>query len=186
MTMMGPDRFDVIVVGAGPAGATAAMALGRAGFSVLLCEAGIFPGAENWSGAVYFSENLEHPDAFGGDIVAAAPYERRLVERGAYLYNGHSLVGASLRSPDAFGSCYTVLRPVYDRCLAEVTREHGVMLACETTVQSLIRHRGQVIGVQTERGPAYADVVFLAEGDASHLVTQEGYEWSPRKVTSSR
>ena len=176
MTMLAPDRFDVIVVGAGPAGATAAMALGRAGFSVLLCEAGIFPGAENWSGAVYFSENLEHPDAFGADIVAAAPYERRLVERGAYLYNGHSLIGASLRSTDAFRSCYTVLRPVYDRYLAEVTREHGVMLACETTVQSLIRHRGRVIGVHTERGPAYADVVFLAEGDASHLVTQEGYE----------
>ncbi|HJO04336.1 MAG TPA: acyl-CoA dehydrogenase family protein [Acidobacteriota bacterium] len=176
MTTLPPDRFDVIVVGAGPAGVTAAMALGKAGFSVLVCEAGIFPGAENWSGAVYFSENLEHPEAFGPEIVAAAPYERRLVERGAYLYNGHSLLGASLRSPDVFRSCYTVLRPVYDRYLAEVAREHGVMLACETTVQSLIRHRGRVIGVHTERGPAYADVVFLAEGDASHLVTQEGYE----------
>ncbi len=176
MTTLAPDRFDVIVVGAGPAGIIAAMALGRAGIAVLVCEAGIFPGAENWSGAVYFSENLEHPDAFGRDIVAAAPYERRLVERGAYLYNGHSLLGASLLSPDVFRSCYTVLRPVYDRYLAEVARQHGVMLACETTVQSLIRHRGRVIGVHTERGPAYADVVFLAEGDASHLVTQEGYE----------
>ena len=176
MTTLPPDRFDVIVVGAGPAGVTAAMALGRAGFSVLVCEAGIFPGAENWSGAVYFSENLEHPEAFGQEIVDQAPYERRLVERGAYLYNGHSLVGATLASPDVFRSCYTVLRPVYDRYLAEVTREHGVVLACETTVQSLIRHRGRVIGVHTERGPAYADVVFLAEGDASHLVTQEGYE----------
>src|SRR5207249_6946175 len=26
------------------------------------------------------------------------------------------------------------------------------------------------------RGPIYADVVFLAEGDASHLVSKEGYE----------
>ena len=176
MTTLPPDRFDVIVVGAGPAGVTAAMALGKAGFSVLVCEAGIFPGAENWSGAVYFAENLESPDAFGREVVEQAPYERRLVERGAYLYNGHSLVGASLKSPDVFRSCYTVLRPVYDRYLAEVAREHGVVLACETTVQSLIRHRGRVIGVHTERGPAYADVVFLAEGDASHLVTQEGYE----------
>ncbi len=176
MTTLPPDRFDVIVVGAGPAGVTAAMALGKAGFSVLVCEAGIFPGAENWSGAVYFAENLERPDVFGREVVERAPYERRLVERGAYLYNGHSLVGASLKSPDVFRSCYTVLRPVYDRYLAEVAREQGVVLACETTVQSLIRHDGRVIGVHTERGPAYADVVFLAEGDASHLVTQEGYE----------
>jgi electron transfer flavoprotein-quinone oxidoreductase len=176
MTTLPTHRFDVIVVGAGPAGVTAAMALGKAGFSVLVCEAGVFPGAENWSGAVYFTENLEHSAAFGESVVENAPYERKLVERGAYLYNGHSLVGASLKSPDVFRSCYTVLRPVYDRYLAEVAREHGVVLACETTVQSLIRHRGRVIGVHTERGPAYADVVFLAEGDASHLVTQEGYE----------
>lgn len=176
MSTLPSDRFDVIVVGAGPAGVTAAMALGKAGFSVLLCEAGVFPGAENWSGAVYFAENIEHPDAFGKEIVERAPFERRLAERGAFLYNGHSLIGASLKNKDVFRSCYTVLRPVYDRYLAEVAREQGVVLACETTVQSLIRHRGRVVGVHTERGPAYADVVFLAEGDASHLVTQEGYE----------
>ncbi len=176
MSTLPSDRFDVVIVGAGPAGVTAAVALGRAGFSVLLCEAGIFPGAENWSGAVYFAENLEHAEAFGPEVISSAPYERRVVERGAYLYNGHTLLGASLRSEDAFRSCYTVLRPVYDRYLAERAREHGVTLACETTVQSLIRHEGRVIGVHTERGPAYADVVFLAEGDASHLVTQEGYE----------
>lgn len=170
------DRFDVIIVGAGPAGVTAAMALGRAGFCVLLCEAGVFPGAENWSGAVMFAENLEHPEAFGKKLIEEAPYERRLVERGAYLYNGHCLLGATLHSKEAFRSCYTVLRPVYDRYLAETTREYGVVLASETTVQSLIRHRGSIIGVHTERGPAYADVVFLAEGDAAHLVTQEGYE----------
>ena len=34
----------------------------------------------------------------------------------------------------------------------------------------------RVIGVCTNRGPLYADLVFLAEGDASHLVTREGYE----------
>ena len=170
------DHFDAIVIGAGPAGVTAAAALGRAGFSVLVCEAAIFPGAENWSGAVYFTENLEHEEAFGREAVEAAPYERRLIERGAFLYNGHTLLGATVRGASVYNSCYTVLRPVYDRYLAEVAREHGVVLACETTVQSLIRHRGRVIGVHTERGPAYADVVFLAEGDASHLVTQEGYE----------
>ncbi|HEX9700679.1 MAG TPA: acyl-CoA dehydrogenase family protein, partial [Acidobacteriota bacterium] len=173
---MEQNRFDVIVVGGGPAGITAATALGKSGFSVLVCEAAVYAGAENWSGAVYFTENLEADDAFGRETVERAPFERRLIERGFYLYNGHSLLGATLRDPGVFRSCYTVLRPVYDRYLAEVSREHGVVLLCETTVQSLIRHRGRVVGVHTERGPAYADVVFLAEGDASHLVTQEGYE----------
>jgi len=170
------NRFDVIVVGAGPAGITAATALGRSGFSVLVCEAAVYPGAENWSGCVYFTENLEADEAFGRAAIEAGPVERRLVERGFYLYNGHSLLGAALCAPDAFRSCYTVLRPVFDRYLAELSREQGVVLMNETTVQSLIRHAGRVIGVHTERGPAYADVVYLAEGDASHLVTQEGYE----------
>ena len=173
---MDHNRFDVIVVGGGPAGITAATALGKQGFSVLVCEAAVYPGAENWSGAVYFAESLEADEAFGKQAIEEAPFERRLIERGFFLYNGHSMLGGVLRDPGVFRSCYTVLRPVFDRYLAELSREHGVVLMCETTVQSLIRHDGRVIGVHTERGPAYADVVFLAEGDAAHLVTQEGYE----------
>src|SRR5207249_2946253 len=52
----------------------------------------------------------------------------------------------------------------------------GVVLINETTVESLIREDGRVVGVCTHRGPLYADLVFLAEGDASNLVTREGYE----------
>ncbi|MGD8817710.1 MAG: NAD(P)/FAD-dependent oxidoreductase, partial [Acidobacteriota bacterium] len=170
---MDHNRFDVIVVGGGPAGITAAAALGRRGFSVLVCEAAVYPGAENWSGAVYFTENLESDEAFGKRAIAEGPIERPLTERGFYLYNGHSLLGAALRDPQVFRSSYTVLRPVFDRYLAELAREHGAVVMNETTVQSLIRNDGRVIGVHTERGPAYADVVFLADGDASHLVTQE-------------
>jgi len=46
-------------------------------------------------------------------------------------------------------------------------------------VLSLIRKDGQVIGVQTSRGPLYAGVVFIAEGDASHLVRAERLERVP-------
>ncbi|HEX9113105.1 MAG TPA: hypothetical protein VF888_02065, partial [Nitrospirota bacterium] len=49
----------------------------------------------------------------------------------------------------------------------------------ETTVTSLIRRDGKVIGVQTNRGPLYAEVVFIAEGDASHLVRSERLERVP-------
>src|SRR5205807_454498 len=44
------------------------------------------------------------------------------------------------------------------------------------TVESLIRDGTRVVGVSTNRGSLYADLVFLAEGDASNLVTREGYE----------
>jgi alkylation response protein AidB-like acyl-CoA dehydrogenase/ferredoxin-like protein FixX len=52
----------------------------------------------------------------------------------------------------------------------------GVTVLKETTAEGLIRSAGRVVGVATDRGPVYAKCVFLAEGDASHLVTKEGLE----------
>ena len=54
-----------------PAGLTAAIGLARAGFAVAVVEAAAFPGAENWSGCVYFCENLAHPDILGPEGVEA-------------------------------------------------------------------------------------------------------------------
>jgi alkylation response protein AidB-like acyl-CoA dehydrogenase/flavin-dependent dehydrogenase/ferredoxin-like protein FixX len=173
---MGAANFDVVVVGAGCAGLTAAIGLAKAGFSVAVVEAAAYPGAENWSGCVYFCENLVQPDILGPDGVEALAWERRLIERGAFATDGHSLLGMSYRDPAAFRHCYTVLRPIFDHHMGLVAIKHGVALLNETTAESLIRDGCRVVGVSTQRGPLYANLVFLAEGDASHLVTREGYE----------
>jgi electron transfer flavoprotein-quinone oxidoreductase len=53
-----PD-FDVIVVGAGPAGATAALVLARGGHRVCLLERGPFPGSKNMYGGVIYARVLD-------------------------------------------------------------------------------------------------------------------------------
>ena len=173
---MGTANYDVVVVGAGAAGLSAAIGLAKADFSVLVVEGAAFPGAENWSGCVYFAESLADPELLGPDGVEALAWERRLVERGMFSSNGHAFAGVTYRDPAAFRHCYTVLRPIFDHHLAQVARQAGATILPDTTVEGLIRERGRVIGVSTNRGPIYADLVFLAEGDASHLVTKEGFE----------
>lgn len=177
MATMSAWKYDVVIVGAGPAGITAAIALAKADVSVLVVEAGVFPGAENWSGAVYFAEQLAHPDVLGEKAVLESAYERPVTKRGFHIYNGHSLVGLSYRNPSTFAHCYTVLRPTYDHYLAELAKSFGATILTQTTVDGLLRDDdNRIVGVHTDRGSIYADAVFLAEGDASQLVTKEGYE----------
>src|ERR1051326_5526684 len=155
-------KYDVVIVGAGPAGITAAIALAKAQIPVLVIEAGVFPGAENWSGAVYFTENLAQPDVLGEQAVRDSAYERPVTKRGFYIYNGHSLVGLSYRNAATFANCYTVLRPTYDHYLAELAKSFGAHILTETTVDGLVRDDdNRIIGVHTDRGSIYADVVFL-------------------------
>jgi electron transfer flavoprotein-quinone oxidoreductase len=172
-------KFDVIIIGAGPAGVTAAGALAGTGISVALLEAGVYAGAENWSGCVYFAESLAEKDCFGPEAVAAAPFERRVFRRGTLLHNGLDVIGVELTKPEAFKNCYTVLRPVYDPYFAALAAAKGAVHIVDTTVTSLIRKENRVVGVQTNRGPLHADVVFIAEGDASHLVRSEQLERAP-------
>src|SRR5438067_29319 len=136
---MSAGNYDVVVVGAGAAGITAAIGLARSGFKVAALEAAVFPGAENWSGCVYFGENLAHPDILGPDGVEALAWERRLIERGFFATDGYGLLGLTYRDPAAFRHCYTVLRPIFDHHLAQAAVRHGVALLNGTTAESLIR-----------------------------------------------
>jgi electron transfer flavoprotein-quinone oxidoreductase len=174
---MTSTAYDVIVVGAGCAGLTAAVALARAGFSVAVVETA-HAGSGNATSGVYFAENLAHADVLGEEGAAALPWERRLVERGRFITDGAAILGVTYRDPAAFRNCYTVLRSTLDRRLAELAQQKGATLICDTPVESLIREAGRVIGVCTPRGPLYAGLVFLAEGDSAHLLSREGCERS--------
>jgi electron transfer flavoprotein-quinone oxidoreductase len=56
---MADDKFDVIIVGAGVAGSTAAYLLARQGLEVVFIERGPYPGSKNLSGGVLYGQVLE-------------------------------------------------------------------------------------------------------------------------------
>ncbi len=53
------EKFDVIVVGAGPSGNAAAYTAAKAGLSVLQIERGEYPGSKNVQGAILYANALE-------------------------------------------------------------------------------------------------------------------------------
>lgn len=172
---MSVAQFDVVVVGAGCAGLTAAIGLARAGFTVAVLEAAPLPGSGG-IGGVFFAQSLSEPDLLGPQGVEALTWERRLIERGHFATDGRHLTGCTYRDPDAFHQCFTVLTSLFDHHLAQLAISQGVSLLTETAAEGLIREGRHAIGVATSRGPVYGDLVFLAEGDAGHLVSREGYD----------
>jgi len=172
------SQYDLIVVGGGCAGLTAAIGLARAGFSVAVVEAAKEVGGVGLIGGVCYAENLIQPDILGSEGVEASAWERRLIERGSFATDGRRLAGYIYRDGDAFSPCYTVLRSRFIPKLGNSARAYGVSLRTETTVESLIRAGRRIVGVATTRGPLYGRLTFLAEGDAGLLVSREGLDRS--------
>ena len=180
------EKFDAIVVGAGPSGNAAAYTMAKAGLKVLQLERGEYPGSKNVQGAILYSDALEKiiPD-FRDD----APLERHIIEQRMWVLDDESYVGTHYRSDDFNKppyNRYTIIRAQFDKWFSEKVQAAGVMLICETTVSDLLMDGKRVIGVQTDRlgGSIYADIVILADGVNSLLATKAGFhpEIEPKNV----
>lgn len=177
------DRFDAIVVGAGPAGITAAKDMAAAGLTVVVLERGQYPGAKNVSGGIIYRQPTEE---FTPGFEAEAPLERPIIEQRYMMLTEDAMLGGTYRSNDFATppyNAYSVLRAEYDRWYATKAEEAGAEVFSEFTIVDVLWENGRVVGVTTgdPDGELYANVVVLADGANSLLAQKVGLhgEWDP-------
>jgi len=154
--------FDVIVVGAGLAGGTAAIMAARAGLNVALVERGQTPGGKNYFGGTVYTHAMEEifPDFWS----RTPPLERPATEAGYWFLSKTGLTrimvggGELERKPS---DAYIAMMAKFCSWWIAQAQAEGVFLIPKTLVVDFIRDgNGRIIGVQTDRpeGDMYAPV----------------------------
>ena len=179
------ETFDVAIVGAGPAGISAACILADAGIKTIVLERGEYPGAKNVSGGVLYGHDLAQilPDY----AERGCPIERNIIEsriwylskEGGYSVGYRDSIFAGERKYNVF----TVARAKFDRWYAEQARRKGALIVHSTLVADLLRdERGSVAGVVTGRedGDIGAKITLLADGVNSPLAALTGFRAEPK------
>jgi len=172
-----PEKFDVIVVGAGLSGLAAAYTMATQGLNVIVIERGTLAGGKNLMGGVLYRQPTA---AVFPDFWQDAPLERPVVEQDIWLLADNSAIKTGHRSQDWATPPYmahTVLRARFDAWLAQKASAAGALVVTETTVTEILRDgRGRAIGVRTNRpeGDLLANLVILADGAISLLGEQLG------------
>ncbi len=167
------ERFDVVVVGAGPAGSTAAYALGKAGLKVLLVERGVGPGSKNmFGGRIYAYPFVK----LFGEVPKEAPVERWITREGMVFLSKDSSVTIEFQASqgDRSKGSFTALRPRFDKWLSDRAEAAGATLITGIRVDDVWKEGGQVKGVIAGPDRVAADVVIAADGVVSQLAQRAG------------
>lgn len=170
-------QYQAIVVGAGPAGSSAALTMARAGLDVALVERGSFPGEKNMFGGVL--HRLPSLEEVFPDFWDRAPLERHIVKKGVTFLTGDSSFNTTIEAgnfdcPPYNG--YTIFRPRFDRWLAEEAVSAGATLITSATVENVMLRNERVAGVTIvgRQGEINAPVVVAADGVLSFTAQKAG------------
>ena len=158
--MTDETKFDAIIIGGGPAGASAAAILGEKGHRVLVVEREKFP-------RYHVGESLLPFNFFPLQRLGLIDQMRRSQFVKKYSVQFISPSGKASQ-PFYFNSRYNkdisetwqVLRSEFDEMLLNNARERGAVVREETEVKELLREGGRVIGVRTKNSAGQLQDLF--------------------------
>ena len=182
-----PEKFDVIVVGAGLSGLSAAYTMAKKGLNVVVIERGVQAGGKNVMGGVLYRQPTA--EVFP-EFWKEAPIERPVVEQNLWVFADDAAIKTGHRAKEWATppyNAFTVLRAKFDAWLGQQVVKAGALIVAETTVTEILRDgRGRAVGVRTNRpdGDLLANIVILADGAVSLLGEQLGLHprWKPNQL----
>ena len=137
------ESFEVVIVGAGPAGISAACILAGAGIKTVVFERGEYPGAKNMSGGVLYGNSLAQVLPNFAEL--GCPIERNIVESRIWYLSkeaGFSIgYRDSIFSKDRKYNVFTVGRAKFDRWYAEQAKKKGALIVPGTVVVDLLKDK---------------------------------------------
>jgi electron transfer flavoprotein-quinone oxidoreductase len=163
------SKFDVVIVGAGPAGCSSAYLLARAGLRVLLVERGRSAGSKLlWGGKAYAQPIRE----VWPELDKEAPIHRWVTrDRFSFVWGDRILtVEYKLGRSVAF----TSYLPELVSWMARKAESAGALLVEDVRVDEIVVKDGRVVGVRSGDDVVRADVVIDAEGVNRMLLEKLG------------
>ena len=154
-----PAKFDAIVIGAGPAGCSAAYYLASRGFKVVVIERGRTPGSKNvFGGRVYLAPLKEiYPD-----FEKSAPIHRWVTRERISFLHGNDLISVDYEGNDR--KSFTTYLSQLTAWMALKAESAGAYIINDVTITGLLKEGSRVVGVKAGDESVKADVVIDAEG----------------------
>src|SRR5689334_15989674 len=170
------NKFDVIIAGAGPAGASAAIHLARHDLRVLLVEQKKFPRPK-LCGEFISPECQKHFENLGVAEAMQASQPSALTETVFYSTGGHHITVPS----SWFGgsAALGLSRAVMDNVLLRNAQDCGVTVLEGVSVTEPILHATEVKGVRLREHEYFAPLTIDATGRA-RILTKKLHRTEPK------